>query len=365
MNLTMMQQAQLGPAPLADIRLNRVGHLGRITLNRPSALNALTLDMVREIASALDAWERDPSISIILIDGEGERGLCAGGDIRAIYQSGRAQDGLAQQFWREEYQLNARIASYPKPVIAWMDGIVMGGGVGISAHASHRIVTERTKLAMPEVAIGFVPDVGASWLLAHAPQALARYLVLTGNPIGPADAIGLGFADFRVSSTNRQILIDRLALVSPHVDAARHISIYLEPLLAPVEPGLTPESRQIIDACFSEKTVKGIVARLERVKDPFAVETLATMMKKSPSSLMLAFETLNRAGELQSLEDCLKMEFRVAFRLLGSSDLYEGIHAVVIDKGSKPNWQPASLADVKSSDIDAYFEPLGQQDLRF
>jgi enoyl-CoA hydratase len=339
----------------------RQGVVGRIHLNRPRALNSLTLGMVRAIAKALVHFERDPEVRCVLIDGEGSRGLCAGGDIRAIYESGRRLDGEAELFWREEYILNARIAAFPKPYIAIMDGITMGGGIGIAAHGSHRIVTERSRIAMPEVGIGFVPDVGGTWLLSRTPGALGTYLALTGEIIGAGDTIRAGLADAMVPSGRLPALVDALASLARPAGSDEAGSDEVEDILQayarPADDGMLWQHRDLIDQCFSHSSIEEILAALADVADDFARATLLSLRGKSPTSLKVTLRLLHLAHNA-SLEDCLLREFRAAVRCLQGHDFYEGIRAAIIDKDRSPRWQPDTIGAVSEADIDRYLAPV-------
>lgn len=331
------------------------GSVGRITLNRPQALNALTLDMVRAVQAALDDWIGRPDVTKVVVAGAGDRGLCAGGDLRAIWESRQRGDGFARIFWREEYTLDARIAAYPKPVVAAMDGIVMGGGVGVSAHARHRIVTERTRLAMPEVGIGFSPDVGGTWLLSRAPGEVGTWMALTGAAVGAADAIFTGFADVFVRSERLQ---DLLGAFGAHpVDA---------PLRGtsadPGEPALF-RLRPEIDRAFGFDTVEQIRDALQQSRADWARDALDAMAAKSPTALKLALASLRRARNLPGLRACLEMEYRMARRLFDGHDFIEGIRAAVIDKDRAPRWHPDKLEQVSEAMVEAYFAPLGGDEL--
>jgi enoyl-CoA hydratase len=336
----------------SHVLIERFGALGRVRLNRPRALNSLTLPMVRAMASAVDAFEADTSVRAIFVSGEGDRGLCAGGDIRAIADSARAGDGLAAAFWREEYALNARIARCSKPYVAFMDGIVMGGGVGISAHGRYRLVTRNTRLAMPETGIGFFPDVGGSFLLPRAPGEIGSYLGLTGVAIGAADAIAAGLADTFVDTDARDAIIDALAAAGDEGDIDAVINGFA---LNAGEPRLR-EHREVIDTCFAQESVEDIVAALDRSDASFARETLDILMTRSPTSLKLTLALL-RAGRNALLEECLEREFAAAVRLLDGPDFFEGVRAAVIDKDRSPSWNPALLEGVPPSLIEAYLVP--------
>lgn len=332
--------------------IERAGHLARIKLYRPKALNSLTLDMVRQIAEALDKFEHDAAITAVLISGEGDRAFCAGGDVRAIYEAGRAGDPMPLTFWREEYRLNARIAEYPKPYIAVMDGIVMGGGVGIAVHASHRIATERTVFAMPEAGIGLVPDVGGSWFLPRAPGEFGTYLGLTGVQIGAPAALFAGVADAYVPVAQIQNLIDQLAAlpVGANGDAVSHVISRVQHT-TPSAPEL--KHRHEIDSCFAHGSIPEIIAALARLGSSFASETLQTLATKSPTSLVVTLQLLRLGRASSSLRQCLEREFRVCNGIFHGHDFYEGIRAAIIDKDRNPQWLPNCLNQVDPTHIAA------------
>ncbi|MBC2875519.1 MULTISPECIES: enoyl-CoA hydratase/isomerase family protein [Streptomyces] len=332
------------------VLLRTEGHAGRITLDRPRALNALTHPMVRRIDTALAAWERDPAVTTVVLDGAGDRGLCAGGDIRAIHDDVRAGGGAASAaFWRDEYRLNARIARCPKPYVALMDGIVMGGGVGVSAHGSVRIVTERSRVAMPETGIGFVPDVGGTFLLSRAPGELGTHLGLTGTAIGAADALLCGLADHFVPAESLPALVADLATRPVDEALARHAR--------PAPPGRLAADREWIDACYAAPTVEEIVERLLHHGAPAAKEAADVLLGRSPTSLKVTLAALRSARGLGSLEAVLEQEFRVSCAALSSPDLVEGIRAQVVDKDRNPRWNPARLTDVTEEDVARFFAP--------
>ncbi|WP_426239145.1 enoyl-CoA hydratase/isomerase family protein [Pararhizobium sp. DWP1-1-3] len=340
----------------AETLVERQGALGRIRLNRPKALNSLTLQMVCDIEAALDNFERDPFIAAVLVTGEGERGLCAGGDIRAIYDGGKAGSDAPTTFWREEYTLNARIGPYPKPYIVIMDGIVMGGGVGISVYGSHRIVTERTRFAMPETGIGFFPDVGASWFLTRQASELGTYVGLTGEPLGAADAILVGLADVFVRSERLDALIAALASL-PADSSSEQISTTIAGFSDVPPAGVLEPHQRIIDRLFAFDTIEEIFAALRADDSPFAKKLLAILSTKSPLSLTVTLRLLRFGRKTETLEECLEREFSATAAVLRSHDFYEGVRAAVIDKDRNPQWRPARLADVTAADIDAYFQP--------
>ncbi|MFJ9822579.1 enoyl-CoA hydratase/isomerase family protein [Streptomyces sp. NPDC101151] len=340
----------------APVLLHTAGRAAHITLNRPKALNALNHEMVRRIDAALTTWEHDPSVETVVITGAGERGLCAGGDIRAVHDDARNGDGTASAaFWRDEYHLNARIARYPKPYVAVMDGIVMGGGVGVSAHGSVRVVTERSRIAMPETGIGFVPDVGGTHLLALAPGELGTHLALNGTQIGAADALLCGLADHYVPSTSLRHLVDDLADLPVRDVLARHVR--------PSPPGELAGRREWIDTCYAADTVEEIIHRLLAQGGPDAKEAAETLLAKSPTSLKVTLVAMRRARRLGPLERVLDQEYRVSCATLSTADLVEGIRAQVIDKDRNPHWSPARLAEVTDADVERFFAPLGDREL--
>ncbi len=336
-----------------DVLVRTEGHAAQIMLNRPRALNALTHAMVGAIDSALTAAESDPSIETVVLSGAGERGLCAGGDIRAIHDDAKAGGGASAAFWRDEYRLNARIARFPKPYVALMDGIVMGGGVGLSAHGALRVVTERSRVAMPETTIGFVPDVGGTYLLSRTPGLLGTHLALTGAAVGAADARLCGLADHFVPSELLPGLQADLARLPAHEALARWAR--------PAPEGELAEAREWIDACYAADTVEEILERLLDRGVPAAKEAAVTLQSKSPTSLKVTLEAVRRASGLGSLEEVLVQEFRVSCAAVTMPDLVEGVRAQVIDKDRSPKWSPADLASVTAADVERFFAPVREE----
>lgn len=347
-----------------DLIVRREGSAGVIRLNRPKALNALTLEMARGLDAALDDFEADPQVALILVEGAGERGLCAGGDIVGLYNSAREGGDLGKVFWREEYVMNARIAKYPKPYVAYMDGFVMGGGVGIAGHGSHRIVTEKTKIAMPEVGIGFFPDVGGTWLLSRAPGEIGTYFGLTAETMNGADAIHARFADAFVPTAAWPELRAALtaAPAGAHADNVRGI---IARFTTTPEGGHAQLHAQQIDAWFAHDTVEAIFADLERDGSDFALATLKAMRSKSPTSLKVTLKLLRMARDAASLEECLVHEYRAALQVFVSDDFVEGIRAAVIDKDRAPKWKPDKIEDVTPDIVARYFEGRGVDELKF
>ena len=333
-----------------EVVFERRGRLGEIALNRPRSLNALSYGMVLEIQRALEEWALDDGVETVLLRGRGERGLCSGGDIVALYGDMVSGDGSASEaFWRAEYRLNAYIGRYAKPIVALMDGVTLGGGVGLSGHASVRVVTERSKVGMPETSIGYVPDVGGTWLLAHAPGALGAYLGMTARHMGAADAILTGFADHFVPSARLPELVAALE----ETDAAAAVARCAEQPPA----GELAAARDWIDAAFSAGTAGEIVARLR--SDPgnrAALETADTICANSPTTVSVTLEAVRRAATLPDLEAALEQELRISLHALRTWDFREGIRARLIDKDGRPQWRPASLDEVDAADVAAYFE---------
>ncbi len=336
----------------------RRGAIGHILLNRPQALNALTLKMVRAISAALDAWESDAAVKAVVVEGAGDRAFCAGGDIRLLWEQGTAGDHKSQlDFWREEYVLNVRIKSYPKPYVAVIDGIVMGGGVGVSVHGSHRIAGDGFAFAMPEVGIGFFPDVGATWFLPRLAGKTGIYLGLTGARAKAGDAVALGLAEAHVSRDSIPALVEALA-GGEEVEAAvqRHASVAASgPIVA---------NRASIDAAFSGASVGEIVARLNADGSAFAQDAAKAIAQKSPTSLAVALRQM-QVGAGLDFEEAMRTEFRIVSRICRGPDFYEGVRATIIDKDQKPAWKPARIEDVSTSAIDAIFAPLGADELAF
>jgi enoyl-CoA hydratase len=344
------------PGTAEPVLLRTEGRAAYLTLNRPEALNALNPVMVRRIDEALTAWEHDPAVETVVLTGAGERGLCAGGDIRAVHDDARDGDGAASAaFWRDEYRLNARIARYPKPYVAVMDGIVMGGGVGVSAHGGVRVVTERSRIAMPETGIGFVPDVGGTHLLGRAPGELGTHLALTGTQIDAGDALLCGLADHYLPSASLPSFTADLAALPVPEALARHEQ--------PPPRGRLAGQRAWIDACYTAGTVEEIVGRLSAHGGTEAKEAAETLLGRSPTSLKVTLAAIRRARRLGSLERVLDQEYRVSCAALDSPDLVEGIRAQIIDKDRRPRWSPATLAEVTDADVARFFAPLGDREL--
>lgn len=350
-----------------QVLFQAIGPLGVITLNRPQALNALTLEMIRAMDRQLEAWAHDPSVSAVVVQGAGDRAFCAGGDLRAIYDLGpeaaaRMAEDPDRDFFRHEYRLNARIHHYPKPYVALIDGVTMGGGVGLSMHGTHRVSTERTLFAMPECGIGLFPDVGGGWFLPLCPGELGTYLALTGHRLKAADAVYAGIATDFVPSERLPALIADLAAADWSGSANDVVDRVMRAYAA--APGDAPLSGDApaIDRCFAADTVEEVVARLETEEGEWAVAALKVLGRNSPTSLKISLRQL-RLGRNMDYDSCVTMEYRLSQRSLAGHDLFEGIRAVLVDKDRNPAWQPAALSDVTAALVDGFFEPLGERDL--
>jgi enoyl-CoA hydratase len=332
------------------------GAAGRITLNRPKALNALNHEMVHAITQALTRWRDDERVKHVVIDGAGERAFCAGGDIKAVYDMIPIDPGLARSYWRDEYRLNAMIARYPKPYVAIMDGFCLGGGVGLSAHGSHRIVTERSQIGMPETAIGFTPDVGGSWLLAYAPGHAGEYMAATVYRMNAADAIYAGFADAVVPSQDIPRFVADLCAGQTADGTMRKYA---------TQPAQSPLAAQQarIDRAFGAPTIQEAVSRLVNVKEAWEEEALKKIAAHSPISLASAHYSVRLARGHSCVEESLDHEYRYAHRCTGLHDFREGVRALIVDKDGKPQWQPARLDEVRMSDVEVLFAPLGKDEL--
>jgi enoyl-CoA hydratase len=347
-----------------DLIVRREGAAGIVRLNRPKAINAVTLEMFRDIEKALDEFEADPAVSLILLEGAGERGLCAGGDIRALYESSKVSGDLGRVLWREEYVLNARIAKFPKPYVSFMDGIVMGGGVGLSAHSRHRVVTEKTRLAMPEVGLGFFPDVGGTWLLAHAPGEIGTYFGLTGQTMNGPDAIFARFADAVVPSAKLPALREVLTKMRPGT-LSSEIKALIDGFATGETAGPVAAKKTEIDALFACDRIDDILAALRADGSEFAQATLKTLSEKSPRGMVVTLKLLRLARIAASLEECLVREYRAALEVFRSDDFREGVRAAVIDKDRNPSWSPSRVEDVTPEMIAPYFAEIGADELSF
>jgi enoyl-CoA hydratase len=347
-----------------DLIVRREGAAGVIRLNRPKAINAMTLEMSIGIDAALDAFEADPAVAVVVLEGAGERGLCAGGDIRGLYESSKAGGDLGKTFWRQEYVMNARIAKFPKPYVAFMDGLVMGGGVGLSAHARHRVVTEKTKLAMPEVGLGFFPDVGGTWLLSHSPGEIGTYFGLTGTTMNGPDAIHARFADAVVPSVKWAGL--REALTKVHLGTtSADVKSLIDGFATGETAGPVAAMQSDIDGWFAHDRMEDIVAALRSDGSELALATLKTLNEKSPRGMVVTLKLLRLARTSRTLEECLVREYRAALEVFASDDFREGVRAAVIDKDRNPTWSPPTIEDVTPDMVAPYFAEIGADELKF
>ncbi|PRD45957.1 3-hydroxyisobutyryl-CoA hydrolase [Phyllobacterium phragmitis] len=346
-----------------EIVFERRGRAGLVRLTRPAALNALTHGMVKALRRALIAWEADPQVACVIVEGEG-RAFCSGGDVVAAYDAGR-NGSPPYEFFADEYRLNAHIGRYSKPYVAFLNGIVMGGGVGISVHGSHRVVTENTLFAMPEVGIGFFPDVGGSAFLPHLAHHFGTYLALTGNRIRQGDCLGTGIATHAIAAEKieriRSLLIDTGDVGVAFSDTANTPKPEFE---------TDAQTRQLIARCFGEATLEDCIAALSKMAQDGSVKAgsevaqniLSVLESRSPTSLHVTFRLIAE-GRALKMDDCMRMEYRILNRMLQGHDFYEGVRVALIDRGSKPHWKPARLEDVAPQDVDAYFMPLAEREL--
>jgi enoyl-CoA hydratase len=353
-NPTAPADTRAGTAAEPEVLVRREGRLGHLILNRPRALNSLTHGMAMTVRDTLEEWRDDDGVATVLVTGAGPKGLCAGGDVVSLYRA--AVDGhpeVGDAFFADEYAMNALIADYPKPYVAFMDGIVLGGGVGISAHGNQRIVTERTRLGMPETGIGFFPDVGGAWLLSRAPAGFGLHMALTSGHISGADALALGFADHFVDSSK----LDGLAAALETIEAQEAIAAVATPP-AEVPASALLGQRGWIETAYGQDTAEQIVAALQADGDPEAARAAATILDKSPTAVKITLELVRRAGAMDSVHEVLKQDATVAHHLLRGHDMREGIRAQLVDKDRNPRWNPPTLEDVPADVVTAAFDPV-------
>jgi enoyl-CoA hydratase len=344
-----------------DVIVRAQGALRRLTLNRPKALNAITLGMTVTMTEMMRAWASDPAVGVVMLDGAGERGFCAGGDIRALYDAAKSGDPLPQKFWAIEYHLNVMIARYRKPVVAIMDGVVMGGGIGLAGHAAHRVVTERSAVAMPEVGIGFFPDIGASFPLARGPGFTGTYLELTGDRMNAADTIYAGLADIHIPTAKLAAVPDALA----GCRGADEVRAQLAALSAAPAPGKLEAARPWIDACYSANTVEEIFAQLAANSAASAQTALAAMTKASPTSLKITLRNMRDAVKFNRVEECFVQDYRIALACAAGHDMIEGVRATIVDKDRNPAWRPDTLEQVTPDIVERHFQSVGALELKF
>jgi enoyl-CoA hydratase len=344
-----MSEAGVGEA---EVLVRVEGRVGRLTLNRPKALHALTTEMCRRMTAALLAWQADPAVQLVMIDHSGERGFCAGGDIRMLYESAAADGRLAREFFFTEYRLNELMFRYPKPVIAFLDGVTMGGGVGISRPARFRVATERTTFAMPETGVGLFPDVGGGWYLPRMPDHIGLWLAMTGAKLKAADCELVGVASDYVESARLPEL--KAAIVEDPAAVERLLTEFEGD---PGRPSIAQHQDEIAKI-FSLPSVEAIMAALEAADSDWAREQLAILGEKSPQTIKVAFRQLQRGGLAKSFADNMAMEYRIAVRVVSRHDFREGVRAIIIEKDNAPRWNPASLDAVGEGLIDKIFAPL-------
>lgn len=341
---------------MADVVTQREGRAGRITLNRPEAIHALTLDMCQRIDEALETWREDPAVEFILLDhAPGTRGFCAGGDIRMLAESGAVDGREAMAFFAAEYRLNASIHAYPKPYIAFMDGVCMGGGVGLSVHGTHRLATERTVFAMPETGIGLFPDVGGGWFLPRLGPPLGMWLALTGERLKGADVVAAGVATHYAESHLLPHLREDISSNGPDLLEAMTWD----------EAGSFEVNLEVIDRCFGRASVEEIFEALAEEEGDWAKSQLAALRRRSPQTLKVAHRQLTLGLAARTFEENMAMEYRIASRVVRRHDFLEGVRAVIIDRDNAPVWNPARLEDVGEELLDEIFAPLGEDELTF
>jgi len=340
-----------------EVFLEKKGSLGLITLNRPEALNALTLNMVREIYPKLKLWADDDEISTVAVRAVGEKAFCAGGDIRALYEWGKDGDERATGFYYEEYLLNQVIKSFPKPYISFVNGIVMGGGVGLSVHGSHRIAGENFSFAMPETGIGLFPDVGGSYFLSRLDKNAGMYLALTGSRLIAADSIYLGIAKYYIESKNYEEIISKLSKGESPDKILKEYNI---------EPGISDFKNisEEIEQLFSGNELEEIFMRLENKNSELSQKLYKTICSKSPTSLKISFKQITD-GKKNDFEECMRMEFRMVSRVMSDHDFYEGVRALIIEKDNNPNWNPNDISKISKEDVERFFTNLGDKELNF
>ncbi|MCR9195728.1 MAG: enoyl-CoA hydratase/isomerase family protein [Hyphomonas sp.] len=342
------------------------GGVGYLTLNRPEALHALNFDMCETILAALRVWAQDPAVHLVVIDhADGSRGFCAGGDIAMLRESGMSDGKQARAFFAEEYRMNAVIKAFPKPYLSLMDGVTMGGGVGLSVHGSHRVATERTLFAMPETGIGLFPDVGGGWFLPRLRGELGTWLALTGARLKGADVAAARVATHFLPSE----LIPNLKLQIAEADfsagAAEMLGEILSRLTHTIPMGSFETHMETINTCFAGDRAEAIVAALEAEGSEWATQQAETLRTKSPETVKVALRQVREGGACETFEDNMRMEYRIGWRKVQSSDFLEGVRAVIIDKDHAPKWSPDTLEGVTDLDVAKYFEPLGENELSF
>ncbi|MBS0359393.1 MAG: enoyl-CoA hydratase/isomerase family protein [Proteobacteria bacterium] len=340
------------------------GNIGFITLNRPKALNALTYEMILALTQQLLIWEKLPHIKAIVIQSNNEKAFCAGGDLRKVYEIGKAGNLSILEFFRDEYRLNHLIFHYSKPYISLLNGITMGGGAGISLHGSHPIATEKLMFAMPETGIGFFPDIGGSYFLSRCQGKLGTYFGLTGTRLNLEDAVYAGLISHHLPSDSLNAFLNTLVETSLGDSPKEKVSQIIQSFSKPLRESSFIQYRPLIDDCFSGKTIETIISNLEKHNDSWCKKTIELLKTKSPTSLKITLQQIQQ-GTAFHFDDCMKMEYRLASHFLRSQDFYEGIRAVLIDKDQKPHWQPNDLSAITETQVNQYFTSLGTKELTF
>jgi len=339
---------------MSDLLIRQEGRAGRLTLNRPKALNALTHAICLETTQALTDWAADPSVALVILDGAGERAFCSGGDIAQVTAAGKRGDfAMGRDFWRDEYRMNLLLSRYPKPVVSFLHGFVMGGGVGYGCHIPHRIVGESTQMAMPECGIGMIPDVGGTWLLGRAPGQLGLYLALSAARMGPGDAIHAGFADHFIPESDWDAVKARLCETGDPGTLPSH----------PAPDSAMATAQPDIDRLFAGETLPTILAALAAETSPLAQSALKALRRNSPLSMACTLAMLRPAPA--SLTDALRQEYRWTWRAMEHGDFIEGVRAQILDKDRNPRWRHASVDQVTAAEVAAMLAPLGADELTF
>lgn len=339
-----------------NVLFEKSNHIAVITLNRPQALNALNEPMILAMAKELTKWQHDDDVKAVVIRANSEKAFCAGGDIRKLYEAQHHPKDEVMNFFWHEYRLNRQIHHYTKPYVALIHGIDMGGGVGVSVHASHRVVSEKITFAMPETGIGFFPDVGGSYFLARCPGFIGTYLALTGARVHAADALFLGFADMHVQHEKFNDVIEALKQAKWNDDPHRVVSNVIHPFTSHIDTSYFKDLKTKIDQHFKFDTVEEICQSLEKAAgDEWCDKTLETLKKVSPTSLKVTLKQI-REGAKRDFDECMQMEYRMVYHFLNGHDFYEGIRAAIIDKDQSPKWQPSKLSEVSDKTVDSYFE---------
>lgn len=348
----------------AEVLLEVKNKVGLITLNRPKALNALNLNMIRKIYPVLQKWKADPGVNLVVIKGTGGRAFCAGGDVRAVAEAGQKGDDLTKMFFKEEYALNYAIGTLKTPYVALINGITMGGGVGLSVHGHFRVATEKTLFAMPETAIGLFPDVGGGYALSRMKGKLGIFLALTGHRLKGYDVKHAGVATHFVTSEKLGDLESSLlSLPDPDIHmVAKLLDDYDKECSDENEEFSLEKFTHQINSCFDKPTMEDIISALEEDGTEWALQQIEVLNKMSPTSMKITLRQLQEGSKL-NLAECLKMEYRLSQRFMEGNDFYEGIRAVLVDKDNSPKWNPSSLADVSKEKEDCYFETLGDMEL--